>query len=259
VLPAPLDVRYSGLQSARHHCSSEAGSSNNSSLAIAPLTIVSPLRRTRKPPPAMVFCSQTGWASTTREPSATQESRVGSKVGSARSGLLACGDEAPRLRLRRAQARRIRRRSPRSMRGRDPALRAARPDGTRPGGARPCTSRGWSRSRRKDRHHRATRVARRSHHPRTRRRARPRRVPLQPASRRLAFGHACLPLSTATPPPPQREGEQSSARRAVDMAPKEIALAAGAATRTTRRRARLPLCRTRRGIRTPRRTPSVIR
>jgi hypothetical protein len=132
----------------------------------------------------MAFCVvKTGWASTTREPSTTQESRVGSKVGWARSAPVGV---APR---RRSSSSETATRSgfPHSTAissldaWPSPALRASRPDGTRPRSARPCTSRGWSRSRRKDRHHRAKRAARRSRHRRsrhrhTRRRARPSRV-----------------------------------------------------------------------------------
>ena len=65
--------RYVRLQSVRHHCSCDGYSR-----LIAPVMIVRPLRSTRNPPPTMRFCAQTGWASTKREPSATQDSRVGS-------------------------------------------------------------------------------------------------------------------------------------------------------------------------------------
>jgi hypothetical protein len=194
-----LKTRYAGLQSSRHHCSCEAGSSNNSSLAIAPVTIVSPPRRTRKPPPPMASCNQTGWASTTREPSATQESRVDSKVASARS--------APVGVWRRSSSFETATRSgfPHSTAisspdaWPSPAPRAARPDGTRPRGARPCTSRGSSRRSRKDRHHRATRAARRSRHPRTRRRARPRRAS-RPCASVVVRRHERKPCLQIRPP-----------------------------------------------------------
>ena len=171
-IPAlPTRTRRAGTVSPSPDCRAPA-----TTAAASPRTPRSRLHRRRScdrrgrrggAPPTMRYCPHTGWASTNREPSASQESCVDSEVGVARSAPSAFSDggEAPRLRLRRAQACRIRRRSPRSTRDRDPALRPARPDGSRPRSARPCTPPGSPSSGRKDRRCQATRCACRPHPP----------------------------------------------------------------------------------------------